>query len=257
MKRNFKKAVHHELSQTKSITREVLTEQDLIHLPDIIKRYIRLTGFIGKEKIFNFRAEFNGGIRFKPGEEFMPLKSVQYNFTEIPTRLFYIIATRKGIRVTGLHLYRKAEAIFKIKILGLFTVVNAFGPKMDQGETVTIFNDLCFMAPGALTDDRINWEPVDDLTVKAVFTNENITIRAVLYFRENGELINFVSNDRYETNGKEYHNYPWSTPVEAYKEINGYRLPGKAKLIYERPEGEFCYGEFELISMEYNCNELK
>jgi hypothetical protein len=253
MKNKFKKAVLCEFNRTESLKPELLTEADMEHLPESVKKYLRYTGFAGKEKILNFRAEYKGGIRFSPDEEYMPLRSVQYNFMDQPARLFYIVAKKKGIPAVGLHIYRNVKAIFKIKILGLFTVVDASGPEMDQGETVTVLNDMFFIAPGSLIDKRIQWETINDLTVKATFTNENISISAVLYFHEDGRLMNFISNDRYETNGREYKNYPWETPVSEYKEANGYRLPSKARLIYRRPEGDFCYGEFELVSIEYNC----
>jgi hypothetical protein len=257
MKSKYKKAVRHELERTKSLKPDLLTETDMEHLPEVVKKYIRYTGFVGKEKILNFRLECNGGIRFNPDEEYMPLRSVQYNFMDLYSRLFYIVAKKKGIPAIGLHLYQNAKAVFQIKILGLFTVVNAKGPKMDQGETVTVLNDMFFMAPGSLIDKRIQWEIIDSLSVKTIFTNDNISVSAVLYFNDEGKLINFTSNDRFDTDGKEYKNYPWETPVIEYRVFNSYRLPSKAKLIYKRPEGDFCYAEFELLSIEYNCKKFK
>jgi len=167
----------------------------------------------------------------------MPLKSVQYNFTDKPTRLFYIVTKKKGIPAKGIHLYRDQKAIMLIKLFGLFTVVNAKGEEMNQGETVTVFNDMCFMAPASLIDSNIQWKEIDDLTVDAKFTNGNITISATLFFTEEGKLVNFLSNDRFETtDGKTYINNPWITPVTGYTDINGYRLPTSAKLIYKRPD---------------------
>jgi hypothetical protein len=257
LKRAFRKAVREEFSRMGGVVPEILTEQDITALPDIVQKYIRYAGFIGKEKVLNFRAEFRGGIRFKPGEEYMPLRSVQYNFMDVPARLFYIVARKAGVPAVGLHLYREARAIFRIKVLGLFTVVDAHGPKMDQGETVTVFNDMCFIAPGSLVDPKIRWEPLNELSVRAVYTNGDISVGAVLYFDAEGRLIDFLSHDRFETNGKEYVNNPWRTPVQGYSDLNGYRLPSKARLIYDRPEGEFCYGEFELASIRYNCREFE
>ena len=193
---------------------------------------------MGKEKILNFRSEFKGGIRSGPKEKFMPLKSVQYNFMDKYARFFYIEASRMGVPAKGLHIYQHANAVFQIKILGLFPVVHAKGPRMDQGETVTVLNDLFFMAPGALIDQRIQWEVLDELRVRAVFTNEHICVRAEVDFDKEGKLTNFISYDRFETNGKEYHNYPWETPVLSYGDYNGYRLPARARLIYRRPDGE-------------------
>ena len=258
MKKTYKKVVLEALERTRGIKNEALTEKDIQHLPAIVRKYIHYSGSIGKEKILNFRVEFAGGIRSNSGEDYMPLRSVQYNFTDHPTRLFYIVAKKKGIPAKGIHIYKDRKAIMLIKILGLFTVVNARGKEMDQGETVTVFNDMCFMAPAALIDKNIEWNEIDNLTVGAKFTNGNITVSATLYFNEKGELVNFLSNDRFETtDGKTYINNPWITPATEYADINGYRLPSRAKLIYKRPDEDFCYGEFNLQSIEYNCSDFK
>lgn len=225
MKKTYKKAVLEGLKRTNTIRGEVLTEEDTLHLPSIVNKYLHYTGSIGKEKVLNFRAEFDGGIRSKPGEEFMALKSVQYNFTDVPTRVFYIVAKKKGIPAKGIHLYRDQKAIMLIKLLGLFTIVDSKGKEMDQGETVTLFNDMCFMAPASLIDPNIQWREIDKTTVEARYTNGNITISATLFFNEKGELVNFLSNDRYETlDGKTFNNYPWITPVTDYADINGHLL---------------------------------
>jgi hypothetical protein len=258
MKRTWKLAVLEALERTRTIKNEILTEKDIQHLPAIVQKYIRYSGSIGKEKVLNFRVEFSGGIRSNSSEDFMPLKSVQYNFTDQPTRLFYIVAKRKGIPAKGIHIYKDRKAIMLIKILGLFTVVNAKGKEMDQGETVTVFNDMCFMAPASLIDKKIEWKEIDDLTVYAKFTNGNISVSATLYFSEDGKLVNFLSNDRFETtDGKTYVNSPWITPATVYSNINGYRLPSRAKLIYKRPDEDFCYGEFNLVSIDYNFSNFK
>lgn len=253
--REYRSAVDNNFKHNNPVSNEILSEADIQHLPSIVQKYIRYTGSLGREKVYNFNAEFRGGIRSNPGEEYMQLKSVQYNFMNNPARLFYIEARKKGIPAVGIHIYQNEKAIFKIKLLSLFTVVNAEGEKMDQGETVTVFNDMCFIAPATLIDNRITWESVGDLTVKAIFTNGNIKISAILYFNQKGELVNFVSNDRYETDGKTYKNYPWSTPVKSYTNLNDYRLPSGADLIYSRPDGEFTYGEFQLKDVRYNCSE--
>jgi len=258
MKRVYKNEVKIALERIKTIEPEILTEDDIQHLPLIVQKYLRYVGVIGKEKIANFRVEFEGKIRGNQEDGWMKLKSVQYNFTDHPTRIFYITARKMGIPAVGIHLYKDEKAIMLIKLLGLFTVSDAKGPEMDQGETVTVFNDMCLLAPATLIDKNIVWESVDFLTVKARFTNGKINIGASLFFNEKGELINFISNDRFETkDGKTYKNSPWYTPVESYQDLNGFRLPASAKTIYKHPDGDFCYGEFMIKNIEYNCKELK
>jgi hypothetical protein len=143
--------------------------------------------------------------------------------------------------------------MMEIKIAGIFKVVDAKGPEMNQGETVTVLNDMCFMAPASLIDKNIHWEEIDPLHVKARYTNDIITVEAILTFDPDGRLVDFISNDRFETaDGKNYKNYPWRTPVKEYGTFNGYRLPSKADVIWVYPGGEFCYGMFDLEEITYN-----
>lgn len=258
MKRLYKEEVLENLERTNDSKPEILKETDIQHLPEIVQRYLRYVGVIGKEKVLNFRVEFEGKIRSNPDDDWMHLKSVQYNFVDKPTRIFYITAKKMGIPAYGIHLYKDETAIMLIKLLGLFTVADAKGPEMNQGETVTVFNDMCLMAPATLIDRNIQWESIDSLTVKAKFTNGDITIGATLSFNEKGELLNFISNDRFATNdGKTYKNYPWKTPVMGYKDLNGYKLAQGGKTIYEYIDRDFCYGVFIIKHIEYNCKVLK
>jgi hypothetical protein len=66
----------------------------------------------------------------------------------------------------------------------------------------------------------------------------------------------FIMQHRFETDGKKYQSYPWKTPVSEYKERNGYVLPSKAKLIYEKSDGDFTYGELEYKEVKYNVEQM-
>lgn len=258
MKKRFKKEVLAGLERSERLEKEILSDSEIQYLPVIVQKYLHLTGAVGREKVLNFRVEFKGGIRSLPNDKYMQLKSVQYNFTDQPSRFFYIVARKMGIPAKGIHIYKDQKAMMLIKLLGIFTISDAKGKEMDQGETVTLFNDMCFMAPGTLIDKNIEWSEKDPLTIDAKYTNGNIEISATLFFNVEGKLIDFLSNDRYETtDGKTYYNYPWRTPVSGYKNINGYFLPESAKAIFRHPDGDFCYGEFNLVSVEYNCRGYK
>ncbi len=140
-----------------------------------------------------------------------------------------------------------------VNLAGMIKVVDAKGPEMNLAETVTIFNDMCLVAPATLISKTIEWKRLDDFTVKARFTNGNISITATLFFNEEGELTNFISYDRFEcADGKTYFNYPWSTPLSDYKDFNGIRLASKSSVIYHRPGKDFVYGRFSLKNVEYN-----
>jgi inosine-uridine nucleoside N-ribohydrolase len=63
-------------------------------------------------------------------------------------------------------------------------------------ETVTLLNDLCFFAPSALASESFAWRADDDSQVKANFTNGPRIVQATLVFGVDGDLVNFLSEDR-------------------------------------------------------------
>jgi hypothetical protein len=140
-----------------------------------------------------------------------------------------------------------------IRLLSLFKVQYQAGKEMGIAETVTFFNDMCCMAPATLIDKRINWIESDSSKVHAEFANNGITVSAWLHFNEKGELINFVSDDRFAAgeNGS-MKQIRWSTPLKEYREVDGYKLASYAEAVYSYPEGDLCYGTFSLKHIKYN-----
>lgn len=249
----YQSDVKNSFQQTAYSQNSVLTEQDIAHLPEPVKKYLRYTGSVGKPRVNNFRIEFIGKIRKDEQSEWMQFASEQHNFMETPARLFFMKAVMKHLPVAGYHRYTNGSASMDIRLFSLFRVQFQDGDEMNNAETVTFFNDMCCMAPPTLIDKRIKWEDKGHNVVKAMFTNSGITITADLFFNEEGQLINFKSDDRY--NADVGQQLPWATPLKNYKEINGYKLAGYAETIYTYPDRELCYGIFETRSVEYNRND--
>ncbi len=236
-------------------TPSILTEQDILQLPDPVKKYLHYTHSIGQPKIKNFKVEFTGGIRKKSQQNYMPFKSEQHNFTDAATRLFFMNAAMIHLPVAGYHCYKSGAAYMDIRLFSLFRVQHQQGNKMDIAETVTFFNDMCCMAPATLIDKRIEWLRVNGDSVEASFTVNANTVKATLVFNSEGQLVNFISNDRYaQMDNGSMQQLTWSTPLKNYKEINGFRLPSFAEAVYTYPDGDFVYGTFNLSSITYNIN---
>lgn len=254
----YKKEVKIGLSRISSQNPDIITQKDLEPLPPIVQKYLIYCGVVGKEKVLNARMKFSGRIRTSPEDKWMPFSSEQYTFFDKPTRIFYIKASKIGLPITGIHLYKDGTAIMRMIFAGMFTILDTKGPELNQSETVTVFVDMCCLAPATLISKNIQWETIEPLKVKAKFINGKNKISAIMVFNEKGELIKVTSNDRYETNdGKIYKPCPWSAPVSTYRTMNGFRLPTTAEEIFNRSDSDFCYAEFTLKEIEYNCKEYK
>lgn len=254
IKRTYQTEVLKGLTRIKASESPILTENDIKDLPKPVQKYLAYVGVIGKKKVQNVRIAFEGRMKLDPQKDWFNVKTQQYNFIDNPTRMFFIQANMFGIPVVGLDSYKNGKGNMLIKLAGLFTVADAKGPEMDRGEAVTLFNDMCLLAPSTLIDKRIQWKAVDSLTAKATFNDNGCKVSAVLYFNDQGELTNFITDDRYYAQiGKSYQKVRWSTPVQDYKDYNGYKLPSYGEAIWHFPEGDYCYAKFNIKEVEYNC----
>lgn len=236
-----------------------ITDADLAGLPPAVQRYLRTTGVVGLPRVRNYRLRFRGRIRSAPDARWMPFTADQVSFADDPTRLFLMDASMRGLPVQAFHRFAGGKATMRVKALGALTMVDASGEVMDRSETVTLFNDMCLLAPGTLIAPNIQWETVDDRTARARFTNGSQAITATLFFGPDGLLENFVSDDRSRSmpDGKTFTQLRFSTPVRNYQTYGPLRLGRNGQARWRLPDGsEFVYGEFELLEADYNVDRL-
>lgn len=235
----------------------LVTETDLDGLPAPVAAYIRHSGAVGEPQVVSLLADFHGRIRSGPDSAWMPFTGKQVNvFGPRPHRLFIMDATRSGIPVTVLHAYAGTTATMRAKVLSLVTVVNASGAEMDRGETVTVFNDLVVLAPGAIIGAPIRWIAGDDRHARGVFTNGDQTVSAELTFDDDGDLVDFVSDDRLRasSDGSSFTRQRWSTPLSRHRDEYGDRLvtSGEGRWQVPGPQGWFTYVELDFDGIDYN-----
>jgi hypothetical protein len=234
-----------------------ITDQDLAHLPAPVQRYLRTAGVVGQPRVWNMYVEMRGRIRDGPAGAWMPFTVEQHSFFDEPSRLFYMNASRMLVPIQGFHRYVGSSATMSVKAAGLVPVVRASGPGMIQAETVTMFNDMCLLAPATLVDPGIQWERVDGPVVTAAFTNAGHTIRAHLVFNDAGELINFWSDDRRQVSagGEALTPVRWSTPIGRYRPFGPVRLGSGGEARWHEPAGEYAYIELEISDVQYNVRQ--
>jgi hypothetical protein len=257
--KSFVSKVKAEFAKQPLKQEEVLTDADIAHLPDPVRAYLAYTKVVGKPKPQNFRIVFDAQMWRKPGSKPMQAASVQYNFLgENPARLFYMTASQLLVPFRVLHAYANREATMQVRVAGLFNAVNIRGTPLTEAETVTLLNDLCAFAPGALADSRFTWSEPDSMSARVTFANGPYRISAVLHFNAVGELVNFVSDDRsaLQDDGS-LKKVRWSTPLSDYQDFEGRRIPTHGEAVYHYPKGDFTYGAFSIRSIAFNVKEYR
>jgi hypothetical protein len=163
-------------------------------------------------------------------------------------------ARMKGLPVDVLHAFDDNGATMRVRLLSVRTMVDAKGAELTRAETVTLFNDLCVFAPGALVCAAVIWEPIDAHRATGHFTLGANTITAELRFDDDGDLVDFASDDRAagSSDGRTFTRLRWTTPVRDYARVGPARVPTKAETRWHPDTGAWTYGEFELTSLAYN-----
>ena len=253
LRAHYREAVEVHLSRVR--TQGVLTADDLLHLPAPVQSYIRQSGAVGQPRVTHFRAVWRGRIRETASDPWMEFTAEQYNFLDEPSRFFAMDARRGVLPVDVLHVFTGGAASMKVRLVSVVPLVSNSGADLTRAETVTLFNDLSILAPGALADPGIRWEAIDDASVRAEYTIGTNTIRAVLSFNESGQLVDFASDDRLAASddGRALTPRRWSTPLSDYRPFGKWTVATRGEgWWHPDTTPPFPYLELQLQDLEIN-----
>ncbi len=230
----------------------VLHAEDLAHLPGPVAAYVIASGALGRPRPAAVRASVHGRIRSGAGDTWMTWHGEQVNtFSPSVSRVFSMDATMRGLPADVFHRYIGGQATMQVKAASLVTVAAAAGPEMDQAETVTVFNELCILAPGAIPGAPIEWTAIDEDRVRATYTNAGHTVSAELVFDDAHRLVDFISADRYRSaEGQAMVRTDWSTPLGDYRDFAGVCIASHGEGWWHLPGGpSFSYLEYNVDSL--------
>lgn len=184
----------------------------------------------------------------------MTFTADQLDIVDTPRRFFMMDARMTGLPVDVLHVFDDDGATMRVRLLSVRTMVDVKGAALTHAETVTLFNDLCCLAPGALLTPNISWESIDKHTAAALFRLGANTVAAELRFDDSGDLVDFVADGRgaISADGLSFTPLRWSTPLRAHAQVGPARVATKAEVKWHPDSGAWTYGEFELTSLAYN-----
>ena len=193
----------------------------------------------------------------------MPFTGEQVNtYGPPPTRAFIIDATRSGLPVTVLHLYDHTTATMRGKLLSLATVVDAAGPEMDRSETVTVFNDLVVLAPGAIVDAPVQLDDPRRRARPGCLHDRRPERRRRPHLQRSPRprrlrLPGPVPSVRRLARPSPSRTGRRPSPVSARPAVTGSPTVGEGRWNAPAPEGAFTYLEFHLDSINYNVDSAR
>ena len=233
---------------------DVFSEDDFLHLPDLLQKYIQYTGYIGTPKMSLMKIDYQD-VDFVLGKDGKKLKInyTQYNYVDEPSRLAMIDTSLFGIPFQGYDYYNNGMGGMKGVIGKIITLFDQTGADMDKACLATFLAEALLM-PTVLLQDYISFEELEPLKLKATITYWGQTTSGVFTFNENYEMISFYTEDRAmtDTDGTKT-TLPWSAICGDYQESeSGIKYPTTFKAVWHYPDEDFVYFDGRIDRLFYD-----
>ncbi|MCB0280909.1 MAG: hypothetical protein KDD94_15495, partial [Calditrichaeota bacterium] len=182
--------------------------------------------------------------------DWLAVSAEQWFTTETPGFIWRAdVGAGSLLQFSGRDQFIDAKGKMLIKAYGMIEVVNADGPKIDQGAAVRFLSEIIWF-PAAATADYISWEQTDSLSATATFSYLGQTVSGIFKFNESGQLISFLAARFYDKSGK-LENWLITIDPQSETEFESVLVPTQASVTWQLAEGDFTWYDLEIIDLKY------
>jgi len=244
------------LSNVLSPSTKIISAEDINHLPPIVQTWLTNSGVVGKPQVTFGRLKQKGEMKTSPDGRWMEFEAEQYFDLIKPSFIWTTeVEMMPLIYLNGRDMLIDGEGEMIIKLLSLINVVNeGHNEKMNSGTMIRYLAEICWF-PSAALNDYLAWEEIDSLSAKATMKLDNKNVSGIFRFNENGEMISFEA-DRYYGGGEDAKLERWVIETIESKEIDGYHIPVKSKVIWKLKEGDYNWLNLEITDLNVNKPEM-
>lgn len=249
--RSFLDEVDEAEAQLPSDEAPVIHHKDLDHIPEPMRGYLLQSGWVGNPFMQKVHLRQAGTFRMKPGAKWYPLSAEETFFAQPPAFFWWgSIQLGPWLGVQGKDVFYQGKGHMVIKPLSLWTLAEISGPEADEAELMRYLSELVWM-PTAFLQPNIQWEAVDERTVRSTLTEGELAVTGTWHFDEAGDIRAFRAERLRDTGKGQPVLTPWETPITAYEVFDGIRIPVRAQAIWKLPEGDFSYIDLEIEHWEW------
>jgi len=230
---------------------QVVTEVMLGDLPEPVRRWLRRAGIVGRPQARVVRLQQSGLMRTKPEQDWMPTQAKQLFTVDQPAFVWEAhVRMMPLVYFKGIDQYRDGKGRMLIKLLSLIPVVDATGPKIDQGTMLRFLGELIWF-PSAALSPYLTWEGLDAHRARATMSYQGLTASGIFEFNAGGDFVSFRC-DRYYGGEESSKLEKWYIPATAWDAPGGVRIPTAGEVIWELEGGDFKYYQWEIEEVTYN-----
>lgn len=244
--------VRNLFAKSPATDRVIVTVAMLKDLPAPVQRYLTYAGVVGKPIAQTVRLKQEGRMRTGRDQPWMPIRAEEYYTVDNPGFIWNATFYQGGLPILRVRdSYRDGKGHIIGKIGALMTVLEGNGEGIDQGTMLRYLQEMTWF-PSAFLRHNITFTPIDDGSAQVTLTDHGKSVTGTMVIDAEGRLANFIAERfRDEKNGYG----TWTTPMTAYGEYQGLRLPVSGKGVWLLPEGDLEYIDVTATEVEFDVAE--
>lgn len=228
-----------------------ISSEELVHLPDLLSRYLKNVGVPGSAPISQVYVHQECRLRTQPDADWMKGRATHHAVTNAPGFVWHLKADDGKMSLEGRDLYQGGDGKMLIRAFSLIPVVNVHSDEIGHSASIRFLSEMIWY-PTAMLNDYVTWTQVNDHQLQATLEDGKNKVQAIFHFNEEG-LISKVTAERYFETGKNPQLKPWEAQIDtdSYKVFNGILIPTRAKLIWHLDGGPFHWFDLKISDVEF------
>ena len=253
---SFKKEISNETSKmlenSSTINKNIISEQMILGLPPIVRKWLLSNGTIGKEAIHNVYLEQDLLMLMKPEQKEWSHAEAKQFFTIEPPAFNWSVNLKMNslVDLVGRDKFENGQGEMTIKMFSLFSIVHAKNDKKINQATLQRYLAEIVWFPSASLSSYITWEEIDENSAKATMDFNETKGAGVFHFDKNGNFKKFVAmryKDINDTKPTE-----WTVTATKTDIVNGINIPVELTADWKLGNENWTWLKLKIIDIRYN-----
>lgn len=137
--------------------------------------------------------------------------------------------------------YLAGEGVMHGKLAGLVQIVDQRGtPEMASSSLLRYLAEAPWLPTALLPSSGVRWDPIDEQSSRATFTDAGVTVSMDVHFGPRGEIDRVTAQRHRDVDGTPVLT-PWEGRFSAYERVEGMMVPTQSEVGWVLPDGWFPY----------------
>jgi len=243
-----------ENSQLKN--QDIVTEEALLDLPTIVRKWLTNSGIIGKKLISNVYLVQELQLKMKPEQTSWKYGMAEQYFTIQPPSFSWNINTEMNsiLSIVGRDKFEDGKGEMIIKLLSLIPVVNAKNNEKVNQATLQRYLAEIVWFPSASLSQYIKWETIDDYSARATMKYNGTEGSGEFHFDKDGNFKKFVAMRYQDSNAIKP--TEWTVVATKSEVRNRIKIPVECEASWQLEGGKWTWLKLKITDIQYNVKEM-